>query len=249
MRTIGFCEIDPFAREVLKKHWPHVPCLSDITAQEFHRGEADIICGGFPCQDISGAGSRAGITGSRSGLWRELVRAIRVVRPCFAIVENVAALLGFGMDRVLGDLAEIGNDAEWNCIPACAVGAPHRRDRVWIVAYPAGERCGEARPNSERQEKRLASGCNALADANEPRLSGWLESALGAAAGHAQSERQGGVGGERWPAEPNVGRVAHGIPRRVDRLRTLGNAVVPQIPEIIGRAIMKTSLSKAYHGE
>src|SRR5690606_13124048 len=101
-------------------------------------GEADVVCGGFPCQDISNAGKRAGITGERSGLWRELVRAIRVVRPKYAIVENVAALLGRGMGTVLGDLAESGYDAEWDCIPASAVGAYHERDRLWIVAYIAG---------------------------------------------------------------------------------------------------------------
>ena len=138
-QTIAFCEIEPFACGVLAKHWPDVPCHGDITAREFVPGEADIICGGFPCQDISTAGNGAGLAGERSGLWRELLRAIRVVRPKFAVVENVAALLSRGMGTVLGDLAEIGYDAEWHCIPASAVGAPHRRDRVWIVADPGSE--------------------------------------------------------------------------------------------------------------
>ena len=138
MRTVAFCEIDGYGRKVLKERWPDVPCHDDIRTREFREGEADVICGGFPCQDISAAGDRAGITGERSGLWRDLLRAIRVVRPIYAIVENVAALLGRGMGTVLGDLAEIGQDAEWHCIPARAVGAPHIRDRVWIVvADPA----------------------------------------------------------------------------------------------------------------
>src|SRR5688572_22500604 len=117
MRTVAFCEIDPFCRRVLEKHWPGVPCFDDISAREFRRGEADFICGGFPCQDVSGAGKRTGLTGERSGLYRELVRALRVVRPRYGLVENVAALLGNGMGTVLGDLAESGFDTEWDCVP------------------------------------------------------------------------------------------------------------------------------------
>jgi len=138
MRTVGFCEIDEFYRRVLAKHWPDVPCHDDVTTREFQEGEADVICGGFPCQDVSRAGKRAGLSGARSGLYRELVRAIRVVRPRVAILENVAALLSDGMGAVLGDLAESGDCVEWDCVPALAVGAPHERDRVWIVAHADG---------------------------------------------------------------------------------------------------------------
>ena len=134
MTCVGQVEIDPYCRAVLAKHWPNVPRHDDVRTREYVEGEADVICGGFPCQDVSNAGLRAGIAGKRSGLYRELVRAIRVVRPLYAIVENVAALLGRGMGRVLGDLAEIGYDAEWDCLPACALGAPHCRDRVFITA-------------------------------------------------------------------------------------------------------------------
>jgi len=133
MRTVAFCEIDGFCRKVLAKHWPGVPILGDVTDAEFP--DADIIVGGFPCQDVSCAGKRAGIAGKRSGLYRQLVRALRVVRPRHAIVENVAALLADGMGIVLGDMAESGFDLEWDCVPASAVGAPHERDRVWIVAH------------------------------------------------------------------------------------------------------------------
>lgn len=138
MRTVAFCETDPFCRRVLAHHWPEVPILGDITAvPEFPA--ADVVCGGFPCQDLSRAGKRAGLAGQRSGLYRELVRAVRLVRPRHAIVENVAALVGDGLDVVLGDLAESGYDAEWDCVPAGAIGAPHQRDRVWIVAHAEGE--------------------------------------------------------------------------------------------------------------
>lgn len=143
MQTVAFCEIDPYCRRVLKRHWPDVPINTDITKREFTEGEADVICGGFPCQDVSLAGKRAGLSGERSGLYRELVRAIRVVRPRYAILENVAALLSDGMGRVLGDLAEGGSDAEWDCVPAETFGAPHERDRVFIVAARLG--CGQGR--------------------------------------------------------------------------------------------------------
>ena len=139
--TVAFCEIDSFCQKVLRKHWPHVRQYTDIktltAAQLTADGiTVDVICGGFPCQNISTAGGGAGMgEGTRSGLWSEYARLIGELRPRYAIVENVSALLGRGLDRVLGDLAQIGYNAEWHCIPASAVGAPHRRDRVWVVAY------------------------------------------------------------------------------------------------------------------
>ena len=210
--TVAFCEIEDFPRRVLAKHWPNVPCYRDVrelTADTLCRDgiAVDVICGGFPCQDISLAGKGAGIEGERSGLWAEYARIVGELRPRYVIVENVAALLARGLDRVLGDLAALGYDAEWDCIPAAAVGAPHRRDRVWIVAH-----------------------------SDISRLEGWQEHRLGSDKWLAGQECRS-VPGE-WLAEPDVGRVAHGVPARVDRLRALGNAVVPQIPEIIGRAIL-----------
>lgn len=159
--TVAFCEIDPFCRRVLAKHWPEVPCFDDVTKVEFELGSADIIVGGFPCQDVSVAGKRAGLAGARSGLYRELVRALRVVRPEHAMLENVAALLNDGMGTVLGDLAESGFDAEWDCVPAESLGAPHERDRVYIVAHAADadcERCREARQLRYRPEQMPAGG-------------------------------------------------------------------------------------------
>lgn len=218
MRTVAFCEIDPFCRAVLKKHWPNVPCYEDIRNLTVERMEADgifidAICGGFPCQDISVAGKGAGIEGERSGLWSEYARIIGEVRPRYVIVENVAALLGRGLSRVLGDLAALGFDAEWHCIPASAVGAPHRRDRVWIVA-DAKELGVEGHRPAREQEPRLPIGAELF--------------------GRDCARR----GAEQWAIEPTVGRMVNGLPARVDRLRGLGNAVVPQIPEIIGLAIM-----------
>jgi DNA (cytosine-5)-methyltransferase 1 len=266
---------------------------------------ADVIAGGFPCQDISVAGRGSGITGERSDLWRWLCGAIRVVRPLYAIVENVAALLGRGMGTVAGDLAEIGYDAEWHCIPASHVGAPHQRDRIWIVAHTprelphrgryAGTRGraeladgsedmadtggnGGRRGEDEHEERRTITGDSGedVAHPDEPRLQGWLRRSLqeraeqraaweggapvadasssewsqqlhdGSSEGagieaRVQSQDRGssclGDSVSDWLVEPDVGRVADGVPARVDRLKGLGNAVVPQIPEIIGRAI------------
>ena len=150
METIAFCEIDPFCRKVLNKHWPDVPIYTDVRELTNERLESDglfpdIITGGFPCQDISYAGKGAGIEGKRSGLWTELARIIGEVRPRYAVLENVSALLSRGLERVTGDLAEIGYDCEWHCIPASYVGAPHRRDRIWIIAYPNSD--GSHKPN------------------------------------------------------------------------------------------------------
>jgi site-specific DNA-cytosine methylase len=113
----------------------------------------DVLCGGFPCQDLSYAGKGAGLDGERSGLWGEYARLIRELRPRYVVVENVSALLARGLGRVLGDLAACGYDAEWDCIPASAVGAPHRRDRVWLVAYPGGERCSDRRSTARGGSK------------------------------------------------------------------------------------------------
>jgi DNA (cytosine-5)-methyltransferase 1 len=256
-RTVAFCEIEPFCRRVLAKHWPGVPCYDDVrtvTADRLRTDgiAVDVICGGFPCQDISVAGKRAGIEGDRSSLWSEIARLAGELRPRFVIVENVSALLSSGLDRVLGDLASLGFDAEWHCIPASAVGAPHRRDRVWLVAYPERERpaaratrpCGEAslsdvnrddaRAPAERTliEPWLAGRGDDVADAYDTgRQQQWGPVSI-------QPEQLAAQCGRGWPAEPDVCRVVDGVPSRVDRLRALGNAVVPQIPELIGRAIL-----------
>ena len=275
-------EIDEYCRKVLEKHWPDVRRYGDIrtvTSLPY----VDVICGGFPCQDISNAGKREGIDGERSSLWGEMLRCIRLVRPRYVVVENVAALLGRGMGRVLGDLSACGYDAEWDCIPASAVGAPHRRDRVWIVAYAGSPRRqqntrstsgnesaneGRAAQNNNQSECHgKGNGAANVADAARQLFNGSgnagtsrrIEFTNGGprilpdarSTGLPITERQAIFGARRgqegraiaecdwWAAEPDVGRVAHGIPFRVDRLKASGNALVPQIAEWIARRILE----------
>lgn len=360
--TVAFCEIDPVCRGLLAHHWPEVPCYDDITTLTAERLAADGIvvdamCGGFPCQDLSFAGKGAGLAGERSGLWREYARLIRELRPRVVIVENVSALLGRGLGDVLGDLASLGYDAVWECIPASAVGAPHRRDRLWIVAYAGSEQhqgrgpairralaaqlsgavVADAAQLPEREpadqadaiatggqawlepwggcndgpDQRLQAGhdpeaqplnpdpdcirshragmhidrgaelrneqeCDSgsvgedVADAGSEGLSRSQWQAVqgpgrrqeGGATSECCSARPGDTGRgpaksrvghlahglsarldrthEGWEAEPeDTPRVATGVPARAARLKGLGNAVVPQIPELIGRAIME----------
>jgi DNA (cytosine-5)-methyltransferase 1 len=230
-------EIDPFCRAVLAKHWPDVRRYEDVRTVGEELERVDVICGGFPCQDISHAGQRAGIDGDRSGLWSEQVRLADELGPDYLLVENVPALLNGGMGRVLGDLAAIGFDAEWDCLPAIAFGAPHRRDRVWILAYPNRSRL-ERRDGcrvSERAAERLArAGSASLPDANDQGEPGRTFNAS------ARTSLQEFIGRDAgWRTEPDVGRVAHGVPARVDRLRGLGNAIVPQIAEWIARRILE----------
>lgn len=254
--TVAFCEIEEFPRRVLAKHWPEVPCYHDVRELTAARLAADgiavdVICGGFPCQDISTAGHGAGLEGERSGLWSEYARLIGELRPKFVIVENVAALLGRGMGRVLGDLAAIRYDAEWHCIPASAIGAHHRRDRLWIVGYPYG--LWELQPQRGKQDERRRSGnaSQEMADTKRWRLqSGDVECTRPATIIPAAFSRYSGGSefGEAWRTEPNVGRVAYGLPNGMDRIKGLGNAVVPQIPELIGYAIIDV-IREAQQGE
>lgn len=244
--TVAFCEIEPFCRRVLAKHWPKVPCYEDVrtlSADTLRRDgiAVDVICGGFPCQDISAAGRGEGLAGARSGLWFEYSRLIRELRPQLVIVENVAELLGRGMGEVLGALAENGYDACWRSIPASEIGAPHPRDRIWIVAYAS---------SAGLEGHRLASGIQAkIAYA-----SGTDDAANAARFAGVYSLRDAGISavldampdgpawaGQQWPkTRPCIRRVDDGIPDRVDRTTALGNAVVPQIPELIGNAILQS---------
>ena len=151
-------EIDPFCRQVLAKHWPSVHRHDDVrTAGAACLEKVDVICGGFPCQDISHAGKREGIGGARSGLWKEYARIVGEIQPKAILIENVAALRGRGLNVVLTDLAALGYSAEWDCIPAAAVGAPHRRDRIFIIARmanPSSRRCGGESEGEVQQSRR-----------------------------------------------------------------------------------------------
>lgn len=218
MQTVAFCEIDPFCRMVLTKHWPNVPIYEDVRELTAARLAADgiavdVICGGFPCQDISVAGKGAGLAGEHSGLWREYARIIGEIRPRFVIVENTTGLLAAGLDSVLGELAALGYDADWGCVSASDVGLPHRRDRIWIVAYPA----------SIGQQEQGHSWADA--DFSSPD-GGW--------------QTTDAIDALRRGAMPVVCREHHGAAHRLHRMRALGNAVVPLIPEVIGRAIMQS---------
>jgi DNA (cytosine-5)-methyltransferase 1 len=221
-------EIDEYARRVLAKHWPDVPRFGDIRDCGAHNlAPVDLICGGFPCQDISGAGRRAGIDGERSGLWSEYARIVGELRPRYVLVENVAALLVRGMGRVLGDLAAIGYDAEWSTLSACALGAPHTRERLFIIAHPHRERRGDGRVIAPHHAVSPRSGWKATqAKSKWQDVERWISETV-----------QAGM----WSRSPaKVQRVADGVPARLveDRLRGLGNAVVPQVAEFIGRCIL-----------
>jgi DNA (cytosine-5)-methyltransferase 1 len=194
------------------------PIHSDITKLDGKpwRGKVDLICGGFPCQDISFAGKQKGLAGERSGLWSEFKRLICEVRPRVVFVENVAAILGDGIDVLLGNLADMGYDAEWRVLPACIFGAPHCRERMWLVAHDCKERWD----------------------------GGWVKGGILSEKGIEahMGQFRGMDGAAFWEkAIADFCRDDDGVPYRVDRLASLGNAVVPQIVEWIGRRIQEVS--------
>lgn len=291
--TAWMSEVDPYCVALLRERFPEARQLGDITTIDWATVEpVDIVCGGFPCQDISYAGKGAGLEGERSGLWWEFARCVRELGPRYVVVENVRALFTRGFDAVLGTLADLGYDAEWAMYGASDVGAPHRRHRVWILAYANAERelqqegavrherrwagdggsSGDVADASGLAERESADQADALpacgqtrdepgnggedvADAGRGRRGGagarqvqqpWGAETVrrGEALAHPQRERSQGLeqagaaagatdgpGDGRypcgWATEPDVGRVAHGVPARVDRLRGLGNAIVP----------------------
>ncbi len=215
-------EIDDYATKILEKHWPKVHRERDIrecNASNLER--VDCIIGGFPCQDISYAGRGAGLAGERSGLFFEAVRLVRELQPRAVVLENVAALLTRGLDRVLGTLAEIGYDAEWHCIPAAYVGAPHIRERVFVLAYSDGERFSGYRKIEVCQSgKRKAFARWKKRNDRESLLS---------------LCRRVGRGIKVYGDD----RDSNGIPARVDRLRCLGNAIVPQVAEVVAKMTLE----------
>lgn len=300
MRCTWQVEIDDFCRSILAKHWPDVPKYGDIREVNFTQLDPiDLICGGFPCQPFSVAGKREGQNDDRY-LWPEFARAIGEARPRIVLLENVPGLLSIDSGRIFGrvlaDLAGLGFDVEWDCIPAAAVGAPHLRYRVIVVAYSSSTRCRSGQPGEDRPPRDSAWGQEPerlggpLADAQgigcdprrpepageqgRPSVDGgrsslpnsWghgLERGIspGAQASHGRrpadsrcqrdashAHRQPTFGPPvpwqecaPWPPEPDVGRLAYGLPARLatPMLRGLGNAVVPQIAEWVGKRIME----------
>jgi len=211
MRTVAFCERDAYCQAVLRKHWPEIPCFEDIHDLDASGlaglGRVDLIAAGFPCQPFSVAGKQAGKADDRH-LWPELRRVIALARPAWVIGENVAGLVALALDDVLADLEGLGYAARPFVIPACAVNAPHRRDRLWIVAH------------AQRDEQRG-------------------EESRHGTPGRMGREQQPLAWNRDWESALREFRgMDDGLSYGVDRVDTLRNAVVPQIPEIIGRAIM-----------
>lgn len=309
MKTAAFCEIEKFPQAVLRKHWPDVPIYDDIrtlTAERLEQdgiGTIDVICGGFPCQPFSSAGRRAGKEDNRD-LWPEMFRIIQECQPTWVIGENVANFVNMEFERTAVNLEDEGYEVQPIIIPACGVGLPHKRDRVWIIAYSSrnGRRiqqeqsseCEDTAWVEKPSQQRVAAHPDSLRqsqqEGNEQEFGGWLSDdnksvvsdsdgkrkQIPITRGFAAEQMSGGDGEERasshsnhsiegglrsgkkkinplsgfaawWETEPTIRRIHDGIPKRLDpsgpwrtkRLKALGNAVVPQIPEIIGRAIME----------
>jgi DNA (cytosine-5)-methyltransferase 1 len=207
-KTTQFVEVDPYAQKVLRNHWPGTPIHGDITTFSTSK-KYSVITGGFPCQDISVAGSGLGLEGSRSGLWSEFSRIIGESKPDFVLIENSSNLRNKGLEVVLQDLWKNGYDAEWYVLQAYQFGATHRRERIIIVAYPSGTR-----------RERLVSDCD-LETVGQRGLCS--KETLLEIYGNPFSD------GSCWP-KPLIRRVDDGVPRRLDRLRLVGNSVyVPMI--------------------
>ena len=254
MKVIWQSEIDPYCNKVLKKHWPEVinhGNIKDIDWGTIERPE--IICGGYPCQPFSLAGQRNGTDDPRH-LWPWVRDAISALRPSYAILENVRGHLTLGGIQVIGQLAEIGYDAEWRVVSAAGLGAPHRRDRIVIVAYPNNSRSGTSERGIDYDRAKKIKGQQNFA---QFRSSGCSADVANADCGRQQKcdtvkrcisvfgQISSGEFASQWETEPNVGRVANGVPDRVDRLKGLGNAVVPQVAEYIGRLVMAAELNNS----
>jgi len=260
--TVAFCEIEEYPRDILKRHWPNVPIYGDIKQLTGEQLRADgivpdLICGGYPCQPFSTAGQRRGAEDDRH-LWPEVHRLITEIRPSWCIFENVAGHIKLGLDEVLSDLEGEGYTARTYNIPACAVDAPHQRQRVWIVAHTRHRARGDSiRGSVERNGKwEHKKGKRSQSAAKIARPSEASRNVADITSTHldrgrvsirihekdqvtdSNSDRSGRVGTQFWEAEPSVGRVVNGVPHQSHRLKALGNAVVPKIPEIIGRTIL-----------
>ena len=253
METIAMCEKDKFCRQVLAKHWPDITIHEDIRDLDGkdYKGSIDVVCGGFPCQPFSVAGKQLGKADDRH-LWPEMLRVIKESAPTWVIGENVSGFVRMALDDVCSDLEGEGYRVQSFVIPACAVEAHHRRDRCWVVAY-SDENDRRRRDSTISQERHtwmehrsggqgqpLGGSDSDVAHTNGARgevgISGqesWQERHAGESHHQGDQQLRRSPRGE-WPIEPRVGRVVDGVPNRVDRIRSLGNAVVPQVVEQIG---------------
>jgi len=216
MTTVAFCERDEFCTKILNKHWPDVPVHSDVRQLDGkqYQNSIDVVAGGFPCQPFSVAGKRLGSEDDRH-LWPEMLRIIRECRPRWVIGENVSGFVKMALDDVSSDLEGEGYTVRTFVLPACAVEARHRRDRVFIVAHTISPRSEARLPRQESGKERHA---------RKP--------------DHESDQRLRWETGSDWATEPSVGRVADGVPNRVDRIKSLGNAVVPQLIQAIGELVL-----------
>jgi|LULI01.1.fsa_nt_gb DNA (cytosine-5)-methyltransferase 1 len=255
-RTTQFIEIDPFCQKILKKHFPFTPIHDDIRTFTAIPGQYDVICGGFPCQSISVAGNRAGITEeSRSGIFYELMRVIRMVRPRFVVLENVAAILNNGLDIVLGELSQAGYDAEWSVISASSLGACHRRSRWWCVAYTndygsstssisrlddqanndSSKRSNQVSQSSrgiESTNSRVVQSSAKSTNSNSKRLQRENFSEMEREIWAKSASRRLNPDWRQYVSKPILRRGDDGLSYRVDRTKALGNSVVPQVAAI-----------------
>ena len=232
-------EIDEWCRRVLTKHWPDVPKYGDIRALDWSTvAPVDLLCGGFPCQPFSVAGKRQGADDDRN-MWPEFRRAVAALKPRWVLGENVSGAKPYLETVVLPDLEALGYETAVLGIPACAVGAPHQRERLWIVGYSTSQQwSGKWETSREQQIQAGRPGARSedVAHAKSQQARGILQRTISPNAG---ARSNGTAKASSWAVEPNVGRVAHGVPHRVDRLRGLGNAVVPQVVEWIGTKILE----------
>ena len=221
-KTIWQCEQDAFCQKILAKHWPDAIIYDDVRTIKNQVEPIDILCGGFPCQDISIAGLQRGIhEGNKSSLWWEMHRIIGILEPRIIVLENVAAITSVGGTDVIGSLAQIGYDCQWSIISASQCGAPHRRNRWFCIANPGCKRFQE-HPNQHQQTIRETSSVS--------EYSHWRTS-------HSEWNYW-----KEYQAPSAICRMDDGIPNRVDRLRALGNAIVPQCSQWIGSQLVNSGL-------
>lgn len=239
-RCVCAVEREPYAQAVLVARqndgtFPPFPIWDDVCTFDGKpwRGLVDVVCGGFPCQDISVAGSGAGLDGERSGLWSEMARIIGEVRPKYAFIENSPALVTRGLDRVLSDLAEMGFDARWGVVSAADVGAPHRRERIWILANSNMRQRNGSELALRTGRNAADDGCKDVADSASIGQQGSRECIY---AGNSEADRKRQAGNDfdvrqlrEWPAEPGLGRVVNGMAHRTHRLKAIGNGQVSRV--------------------
>ena len=256
--TKAFCEIEPYCQQILKKHWPEVPIFNDIrTLKGTDIGTIDIITGGYPCQPFSVAGKQKAEQDPRH-LWPEYFRLIQELKPTWVIGENVSGHIKLGLDSVLEDLASEGYSTRAFSISAASIGANHKRERVWTVAYSESIRKTSIRRETESKHDIRNSWMESERSSyRQPEHQTLQDVAYTKSISRNEHEidrehgktlvqeisgNRGSIPGKStwWSSEPRVGRVAHGIPKRVDRLKSLGNAVVPHIPYYIGQAIIES---------